>query len=706
MAMSGSVQTSAYSNRTVAFNWSANNNGNRTATINWSIVGAGSNTGYINVGPVNSWANGSQILNYTGRTACYQGTVFGSGSFPVNYDDAGNASFVVSVSAAIYSSSENCYSGDVTQYLDNIGYRAPTVNSTSYANIVRTSVNLSASVNTYGASITGGGWDISTNGGTSWTYYDGGPTSASITGLTPNTQYWYRNYVVTSGGSANSGWSTFTTSGNVPTISSTSTSGISTNGATINYSASYDINASYSSREIQYGTTTSYGNSTTNNALSSLSANTTYYYRIRVTDNFNRTSDWSTGNFTTYPNTVAVVNPQITNIIATGCTLTMQSSDSTNTEYSSYTIYNSDKTIKIQGSYDNTPPVYTKAITGLEPNTIYWAVFSLKTVRSGAWSTAQWVQFTTLSADYVKPIMPIGWVYNAITEKGLSTTKSNINFWNNIDVHVTPLLSGWCKFELNNTGTSTDYADGWVNLSAINLKSSTYYTIIVDTNNVNKSGTITNNFCIATSRSDEAFSSSAMISNSSLNNGRYIFYLQTKADLTSTIGLRMFLAVDVGGNISLNARIMILEGDFRTTPPIEYRSCEGYKKMYFISGKNLFHNDNTVTKDVYIATDGTIVQSTGICYSDYIKLEPDTDYIASGKSNWHVIALYDANKNFIQRVTNTTTFIYHTTTDTVYGILMCSTSDLETCQLELGNIATTYEAGIFEIMKDKIHFIS
>lgn len=89
--------------------------------------------------------------------------------------------------------------------------RAPSYTSKNATNITEHSVRLTGSVDTKGLGITDGGWDISTNGGSSWTYYAGGPTDKTITGLNSGTQYWYRGYVTTAGGSANSGWGSFTT---------------------------------------------------------------------------------------------------------------------------------------------------------------------------------------------------------------------------------------------------------------------------------------------------------------------------------------------------------------------------------------------------------------------------------------------------------------------------------------------------------------
>lgn len=88
--------------------------------------------------------------------------------------------------------------------------RAPVYNSISHSNVYETSARVTASINTQGLSATQWGWDLSENGGASWTYYDGYGTDRTFTGLTPGKQYWYRGYCATAGGSANSGWGTFT----------------------------------------------------------------------------------------------------------------------------------------------------------------------------------------------------------------------------------------------------------------------------------------------------------------------------------------------------------------------------------------------------------------------------------------------------------------------------------------------------------------
>lgn len=171
--------------------------------------------------------------------------------------------------------------------------------SISHSNVARNSATITLSVSTWGNHSSAHGstpYNRTINGES----YNNTSASQNITGLTPNTLYEYSGFLRNNYGLVSSTYSgSFTTIGNIPSISSVSVSNISTTGATINYSVSYDTNASYKAREIQYGVSTSYGSSTTNNVLSNLLPDTMYYYRIRIQDNWNRWSNWSTGSFTT-----------------------------------------------------------------------------------------------------------------------------------------------------------------------------------------------------------------------------------------------------------------------------------------------------------------------------------------------------------------------------------------------------------------------
>ena len=103
--------------------------------------------------------------------------------------------------------------------------------------------------------------------------------------------------------------------------------------------------------------------------------------------------------------------------------------------------------------------------------------------------------------------------------------------------------------------------------------------------------------------------------------------------------------------------------------------------------KNIF-NKNDITSGYYIASNGAVVSRSGLSYSNFIEVIPNTTYTISGKTEWNVTALYDINRNFISRVSDSD---LTTTANTYYIRTVLSTNDLDTIQIEKGPTATTYE---------------
>lgn len=340
-------------------------------TINWTLTSAGGNSTYYTIYNTNIVIAGTTVYN--------PGTVYwNSGNFPAAKGSKsgsitiakGTKSITTVFQGTVYYSRSDDYGGTLT--LDTT-YNAPSYTSIS-ASPARTSVTLTGTVSTDGASITGGGWDISTDGGSTWTYYEGGPTSSTITGLTPNTAYSYRGYVITEGGSANSSWSSFTTSGNVPTINNL---GVSTSrtSATFSPSVSYDTNASFKSYTIKYGTSTSYGSTSTSTILSGLSPNTTYYYSMTVTDNWSRTSSAKTGSFKTTGNAPTISSHGVKTYGQTSMEMQYLASYDTNDSLSSYKWE-----YGVSTSYGSSVSG-TNIISGLNANTTYYYKLTVTSVQ-------------------------------------------------------------------------------------------------------------------------------------------------------------------------------------------------------------------------------------------------------------------------------------------------------------------------------------
>ncbi len=138
---------------------------------------------------------------------------------------------------------------------------------------------------------------------------------------------------------------------------------------------------------------------------------------------------------------VQVQNPQVTNITTTGCKLSMGSSNPSDTDRSSYAIYDITKTTKIwpttSGHKDDTPPAYSVVVTGLQPNTEYYARFDLRTQGSQTWDPrgAQWVKFQT----HPNPVQVVNPQVTNITTTGcklsmntsdlINTDRSDMFIW-------------------------------------------------------------------------------------------------------------------------------------------------------------------------------------------------------------------------------------------------------------------------------------
>jgi len=323
--------------------------GNYQATY-WSISGALANSGNLGSGDY------------------YNGTTLGSKTGDISHDPDGTKTFSESGGFDPTAWGQTLsVSGSAD--LPKIN-RAPIVSALSISSIARTSAAASFEVTEQGAttvsassiklSLTSGSYDSPVQTLTG----DSTGVSGTFSGLTPNTQYYVRGEATNTIGTTPTLEANFTTTGNNPTISSI-TSTPSKNYATLTGNVSYDTNASFSSVEIQWGTSTSYGN--TSNAWripesgSTLAQNTTYYYRARVTDNWNRTSSWKTGSFTTSGD-----NPVVTNVVADPdlqyCQFTVSTTYATNASYRDMTIQYG-KT----SSYGSTADTYSEGWAILSP---------------------------------------------------------------------------------------------------------------------------------------------------------------------------------------------------------------------------------------------------------------------------------------------------------------------------------------------------
>ena len=111
MASSGSFNTSGYSGRYLTFAWNVASQdvANNRTVINWSLKGAGgSTTNWFMSGNFKVLINGQQVYFSSNRIQLYNGTTVASGSFTINHNNDGTASFGAYAEAGIYYAAVNC----------------------------------------------------------------------------------------------------------------------------------------------------------------------------------------------------------------------------------------------------------------------------------------------------------------------------------------------------------------------------------------------------------------------------------------------------------------------------------------------------------------------------------------------------------------------------------------------------------------------
>ena len=274
---------------------------------------------------------------------------------------------------------------------------------------------------------TGGSWKGCSGFSTgTWTY--------TQSNLSPNTSYNFYTQIGAANDTNLKGTvaRSFTTTGNAPTATGLPVSNITRTGATVSISGTYDTNASWGGWELQYGTSTSYGSSTTNGTLTGLTPNTTYYVRGRFKDNWGRWSGWVTNSFTTTGN-APTINSVSTTPLRDEVHFSHSTSYDTNDSYKSLSI--SYGTSTSYGSTSN-----NLKITGLQPNTTYYysmTVTSSKnrtsSAKTGSFKTTAYIPIgLSISASNTLPFT------TNISVGGSGDTNAGIT---NYTVYYTPKIN-------------------------------------------------------------------------------------------------------------------------------------------------------------------------------------------------------------------------------------------------------------------------
>ncbi|MFZ4724777.1 MAG: FISUMP domain-containing protein [Paludibacter sp.] len=278
----------------------------------------------------------------TARGVCWSTTPNPTTSNSKTTDGTGTGSFASSLTSltanAVYhirayatNSLGTSYGSDVTfTTLANL----PTITTTSASSIAQTTATSGGNISTEGgASVTARGvcWSISANptiANSKTTDGTGtGSFKSSLTGLTANTVYHIRAYATNSLGTAYGSDVTCTTLANLPTITTSATSGIAQTTATSGGSISTDGGANVTARGVCWSTSTNpiITNSKTTDGigtgsfisnLTALTANTIYHIRAYATNSAG-TSYGSDVTFTTLANLTV---PTVTTTTASSIT--------------------------------------------------------------------------------------------------------------------------------------------------------------------------------------------------------------------------------------------------------------------------------------------------------------------------------------------------------------------------------------------------
>ena len=205
--------------------------------------------------------------------------------------------------------------------------------------------------------------------------------SQPLSGLLASTLYHYRVWSVDAASNvAVSADNTFTTLAapdtTPPVISGVTASNITTSGAVITWTTNEASNT-----QVDYGTTTGYGSSTTLNSalvtshsqtLSGLLANTLYHYRVKSRDSAGNLA--TSGDFTfttsTIPDTTGPVisNVAASNVTSVGTTITWTTNEAATSQvdYGTTIAYGSSTALST-----TLVTSHSRALSGLQPSTLY-----------------------------------------------------------------------------------------------------------------------------------------------------------------------------------------------------------------------------------------------------------------------------------------------------------------------------------------------
>ena len=113
------------------------------------------------------------------------------------------------------------------------------------------------------------------------------------------------------------------------------------------------------------------------------------------------------------------------------------------------------------------------------------------------------------------------------------------------------------------------------------------------------------------------------------------------------------------------------------------KALDEFKQVTNLFSKNLFNKDK-ITNGFYVWTNGALAADAGSNYTDYIAIEPNTDYYLHPGGS---CAIYDANKKVVGGFNQS---LISTPSNAKYIRFTVRTVNVDICQFEKGTARTTY----------------